>query len=83
MKDWEKGSGYVKEPKVTVGPGISKDGSATGGVEIEVTNPQESQTVNVRGTKRIRPDKKPVKACLLYTSPSPRDRTRSRMPSSA
>jgi len=25
----------------------------------------------------------PVEACLLYTSPSPRDRTRSRMPSSA
>src|SRR5664280_3248254 len=25
---------------------------------------------------------KPVRACLLYTSPSPRDRTRSRMPSS-
>ena len=25
----------------------------------------------------------PTKACLLYTSPSPRDRTRSRMPSSA
>ena len=25
----------------------------------------------------------PAKACLLYTSPSPRDRTRSRMPSSA
>ena len=24
-----------------------------------------------------------VKGCLLYTSPSPRDRTRSRMPSSA
>ena len=24
-----------------------------------------------------------VQACLLYTSPSPRDRTRSRMPSSA
>ena len=24
-----------------------------------------------------------VSACLLYTSPSPRDRTRSRMPSSA
>ena len=24
-----------------------------------------------------------VKACLLYTSPSPQDRTRSRMPSSA
>ena len=25
----------------------------------------------------------PYRACLLYTSPSPRDRTRSRMPSSA
>ena len=25
----------------------------------------------------------PVFSCLLYTSPSPRDRTRSRMPSSA
>ena len=25
----------------------------------------------------------PLQACLLYTSPSPRDRTRSRMPSSA
>ena len=25
----------------------------------------------------------PMKGCLLYTSPSPRDRTRSRMPSSA
>ena len=24
-----------------------------------------------------------IKSCLLYTSPSPRDRTRSRMPSSA
>ena len=27
--------------------------------------------------------KEVIKACLLYTSPSPRDRTRSRMPSSA
>ena len=28
-------------------------------------------------------DSDPAKGCLLYTSPSPRDRTRSRMPSSA
>ena len=27
--------------------------------------------------------RKDLKVCLLYTSPSPRDRTRSRMPSSA
>ena len=30
-----------------------------------------------------RTSKKMYKHCLLYTSPSPRDRTRSRMPSSA
>ena len=29
------------------------------------------------------PPEKPKESCLLYTSPSPRDRTRSRMPSSA
>ena len=29
------------------------------------------------------PEKHGVDSCLLYTSPSPRDRTRSRMPSSA
>ena len=60
--DWQKGSGYVKEPKVSVGPGITKDGCATGGVSIEMTNPTESQIVEVRGTKRMRADKKPVKA---------------------
>ncbi len=53
-KDWTIGSGYCEEPKVTVGPGINKDGSATGGSEIEATNSQESQTVNVRGTKALR-----------------------------
>ena len=29
------------------------------------------------------PGRHPPNTCLLYTSPSPRDRTRSRMPSSA
>ena len=33
-------------------------------------------------TDDFRPEKL-LKVCLLYTSPSPRDRTRSRMPSSA
>ena len=36
--------------------------------------------------KKLRPDanlRHLYKGCLLYTSPSPRDRTRSRMPSSA
>ena len=31
----------------------------------------------------FKPDRIAVVTCLLYTSPSPRDRTRSRMPSSA
>ena len=33
--------------------------------------------------KEIREGTKMHSSCLLYTSPSPRDRTRSRMPSSA
>ena len=36
------------------------------------------------GSKKVFVAKSPTyKGCLLYTSPSPRDRTRSRMPSSA
>ena len=33
-----------------------------GGVEIKATDAMESQVVDVRGTRRMRPDKKPVKA---------------------
>ena len=63
-KDWQKGSGYVAEPKVTGIVGKNKDGYPTGGVNIskEVPNIQESQTVTVKGTKALRADKKPVKA---------------------
>ena len=35
------------------------------------------------GVVAINPNDNPSYPCLLYTSPSPRDRTRSRMPSSA
>ena len=41
---------------------IIKDGYQTGGVTIEATDPNETQTVDVRGTKAMRADKKPVKA---------------------
>jgi len=51
-------------------------------------NPQleEASTRSTRGPKRQYEgyvDMTRSGACLLYTSPSPRDRTRSRMPSSA
>jgi len=63
-KDWQRGSGYVKAPKITKELGVGKDGYQTGGVNItkEVPNIEESQTVVVKGTKRMRADKKPVKA---------------------
>ena len=34
-------------------------------------------------TKSVTPGQQVIKICLLYTSPSPRDRQKSRMPSSA
>ena len=60
-------------------------------------NPKETDTIFSKITWEFRvrvsvivrgkiPDQKAdptVNSCLLYTSPSPRDRTRSRMPSSA
>ena len=56
------------------GAGVNVGGDA-GVVRVH----DESRTVN-NITISIAPQKL---ACLLYTSPSPRDRTRSRMPSSA
>ena len=37
----------------------------------------------MKSMKKTYGKKKAEQVCLLYTSPSPRDRTRSRMPSSA
>ena len=52
----------VNEPKITKELGVGKDGYQTGDVEIQATGPTKSHVVDVRGTKRMRPDKKPVKA---------------------
>jgi len=51
-----------KNSKVTPELGADKDGMQQGGIVIETTNPTESQTVEVKGTKALRADKKPVKA---------------------
>ena len=50
--------------------------------EDEEDDDEEVEPV-VRGTTVTAKPGRAKKACLLYTSPSPRDRTRSRMPSSA
>ena len=61
-KDYLRGQGYVKAPKIEKELGVGKDGYQTGGVTIEATDPNETQTVDVRGTRAMRADKKPVKA---------------------
>ena len=60
-KDWQKGSGYVAEPKIKKDPWSNKDGYAHA-AKIEATDPLESHTVTVKGTRALRKDKKPVKA---------------------
>ena len=62
-KDWQRGQTFMnKDPKIEKELGVGKDGYQTGGVKIEATDPTETQTVTVKGTKRLRADKKPVKA---------------------
>ena len=51
-----------KNPNVTPELGADKNGMQQGGIVIETTMPNESQVVDVKGTKRLRADKKPVKA---------------------
>ena len=48
---------------------------------IDQTGSKEYQDLITKNRKLL--DKDGCCVCLLYTSPSPRDRTRSRMPSSA
>ena len=53
--------------------------------ETILLTPNAASAMNYRpvaegGRRKVKND---YRSCLLYTSPSPRDRTRSRMPSSA
>ena len=55
-------------------------------VEVSLSEPDDFLKVRETLTRigvASRKEKKIYQSCLLYTSPSPRDRTRSRMPSSA
>ena len=73
---WDRGGGVILQTASTngiVGQPYYADYNATKAGVIELT-----KTMALELAPKVR-----VCACLLYTSPSPRDRTRSRMPSSA
>ena len=66
--------------------------AALGSVPRSINNPLKTNSVNINGTLNIFTAAKEngiqrvvyaASSCLLYTSPSPRDATLSRMPSSA
>ena len=63
------------------------EGPQTGSCLVLITpDAQRTMCTYLGAASNLTPkdiDKDIIQACLLYTSPSPRDRTRSRMPSSA
>ena len=59
VKKINKGRDNVK---VVPELGANSKGEQQGGIPVEITDPFTSQTVDVRGTKRMRAEKKPVKA---------------------
>ena len=72
-RDPRKGTG--KKPKGS-GRRLYTDENPKDTVRIKFATAKDARAT-VRKVKRVR------KSCLLYTSPSPRDATLSRMPSSA
>ena len=48
--------------KVVPELGANAKGEQLGGIPVEMTDPYTSQEVEVKGTRRMRPDKRPVKA---------------------
>ena len=64
----------AQEPELTVDDILAADQNVDAAAEDAHLADHESALLG---------DLKRLQACLLYTSPSPRDRTRSRMPSSA
>ena len=67
-------------PRVFVGVLMDQHGETLSDVTIESVESRDQTNQNGEFTVGWR---RPSRFCLLYTSPSPRDRTRTRMPSSA
>ena len=59
VKKINKGRDNVK---VVPELGANSKGEQQGGIPVEMTDPFTSHPVDVKGTRRMRPDKKPVKA---------------------
>ena len=76
-------AGWPPEPRALIGPaipsGIGPPGAGMMGASAPVVMNRRKENANMVKRRQV-PN---IKGCLLYTSPSPRDRTRSRMPSSA
>ena len=69
-----------------VAPGMTEDeAEAVVQQMAEVVAQKKGRMIRIErwGKRRMAYAIKKAQDCLLYTSPSPRDRTRSRMPSSA
>ena len=62
---------------------FSSDADATTTVADGTTDPARAMYFKVTSSATLTATRTPSQTCLLYTSPSPRDRTRSRMPSPA
>jgi hypothetical protein len=73
------GNYTIQARALDVAPAL--DGTVVGNASQVVSRTVTIDTVPPVAT--ITPLNNPYQTCLLYTSPSPRDRTRSRMPSSA
>jgi len=93
LADWEAEQGELEIPKIS--PPTGRKVAVTGGGPAGLTVAGDLiklghqvtifEALHEMGGVLIYgiPEFRLPKACLLYTSPSPRDRTRSRMPSSA
>ena len=64
-------------------PRAIKIAQAFEALESDPNNPEVQEAYQALIDETIEQYNAIIEACLLYTSPSPRDRTRSRMPSSA
>ena len=73
---------------LAVGPGKRDDSGKIIALDVKIGDrvlfgKYAGQTVKVEGDELLVMREEDIMACLLYTSPSPRDRQKSRMPSSA